>query len=55
MDDGDVYEGGLVDLCQIDLANLATLADSPLTRAIQRLRYEARHPHDALAGFNSAL
>jgi FXSXX-COOH protein len=43
------------DVGDLPLADLLRLADSALGPAVQRLRREADHPEDVLAGFNAAL
>ncbi|MEN3361441.1 MAG: hypothetical protein V7637_5423 [Mycobacteriales bacterium] len=55
MDLGDGLQSDMVDLADIGLDNLAQLDGTPLQQVLRRVRDDATRPHDALAGFNSAL
>lgn len=46
---------GLIDLSEVDLARLETLDNPVLATALQRIREEAEHPEEAVAGFQSSL
>jgi FXSXX-COOH protein len=51
---GDVVSG-LIDLTEIDLGEVATLDNSILAHVLQRIREEAEHPDEAVAGFQASL
>jgi FXSXX-COOH protein len=51
---GDVVSG-LIDLTEVDLAELAAVDGSVLASALQRIRDEVEHSEEAVAGFNSSL
>lgn len=46
---------GLIDLSGVDLARLETLDHAVLVNVLQNIRDEARHPEDAVAGFQASL
>jgi FXSXX-COOH protein len=45
----------LVDLTELDLADLPHLDNPVLARSLQKIRDEVENPNDAAAGFSSAL
>jgi hypothetical protein len=55
MDSKDGYESDLVELAQIDLADLAQFTGRALQRSLRCVLANADNPQDAFAGFNSAL
>jgi FXSXX-COOH protein len=46
---------GLTDLSEVDLDGLTALDSPVLASALQRIRDEAEHPEEAVAGFQSSL
>lgn len=56
MDDvpGEIVSG-LTDLSEVDLDGLTALDSPVLASALQRIRDEAEHPEEAVAGFQSSL
>jgi FXSXX-COOH protein len=51
---GDVVSS-LIDLTNIDLSELSALDNPVLASALQRIRDEAEHPDEAVAGFQASL
>jgi FXSXX-COOH protein len=45
----------LVDLTNLDLADLPELDNPVLARSLQKIRDEVEHPQNAAAGFQSSL
>jgi FXSXX-COOH protein len=45
----------LIDLTDMDLADLPNLDNPVLARSLQKIRDEAENPQDAAAGFQSSL
>jgi hypothetical protein len=51
----EVAEPQLTDLFNVSLAELHRVEGSPVDRVVARLIEDAADPHDAIAGFNSAV
>jgi FXSXX-COOH protein len=54
-DDPGGVESCLIDLTEVDLGDLDELDSPVLASFLQRIRDEAGHPEEAVAGFNSSL
>ena len=48
-------ESGLIDLTEVDLADLEALGSPVLASALQRIRDEIEHPEESVAGFQDSL
>jgi FXSXX-COOH protein len=49
------YVSELVDLTDLDLADLPSLDNPVLARSLRKIRDDVANPQDAAAGFNSSL